>query len=198
MLQAGDVVNGKYVIEELIGQGGMSLVYRARHRLLDSLCALKVLKPELAAVPELLRRFLNEAKAMAQFRHPNIAVVTDVVASPPALVLEHLQGALTAASVRQHAREEDLRVGAGVRKRRLRRRPPPQERQQQLVAAEQPQFAIMVRPVQSIVHFAIDRPGRRPAGRRLTTQPNSTVPHATSPLLFSLVLFYHVLWIKRA
>lgn len=64
-------------ILELIGQGGMGAVYKARQRSLGRIVALKVLKPDLAAVPEFAERFAREAKSLAQLNHRNIVTVHD-------------------------------------------------------------------------------------------------------------------------
>lgn len=68
----GQVVLGVYEITDVLGQGGMSVVYKARHRMTDQQVALKILPPELAAHGALRTRFLEEAKALARLEHPNI------------------------------------------------------------------------------------------------------------------------------
>jgi predicted Ser/Thr protein kinase len=62
---------------ELIGRGGMGVVYRARQKNLDRPVALKVLSPELATAPGFAQRFAREARAMARLSHPNIVAVHD-------------------------------------------------------------------------------------------------------------------------
>ena len=64
-------------IEEAIGQGGMGVVYRARHKKLDRYVALKILAPELDDDPAFAERFLREARAMARLDHPHIVAVYD-------------------------------------------------------------------------------------------------------------------------
>lgn len=64
-------------ILELIGQGGMGAVYKARQKSLGRIVALKVLQPDLAAVPEFAERFAREAKSLAQLNHRNIVTVHD-------------------------------------------------------------------------------------------------------------------------
>jgi hypothetical protein len=93
MVEPGRII-GAYVIEARAGVGGMAEVWRVRHRTLGSLHALKILRPELAADAELRGRFLAEGRVQAQVRHPNIAVVTDVVVDEgvAALVMELLLG----------------------------------------------------------------------------------------------------------
>lgn len=68
---------GDYQIEEMIGRGGMAVVYRARQISLDRLVALKVLPPESCRDREYVDRFLREARAVAHLNHPNITQVYD-------------------------------------------------------------------------------------------------------------------------
>jgi serine/threonine protein kinase len=64
-------------ILELVGQGGMGAVYRARQPALDRLVAVKVLPPEVARDPAFAERFSREARSLARFNHPNIVTVYD-------------------------------------------------------------------------------------------------------------------------
>lgn len=68
----GTTVLGQYRIVDVLGQGGMSVVYKGKHALTEQDVALKVLPPELAAYSQVKSRFLEEAKALAQLDHPNI------------------------------------------------------------------------------------------------------------------------------
>lgn len=68
----GTTVLGQYQIVEVLGQGGMSVVFRARHAMTEQEVALKVLPPDLAAYSQVKSRFLEEARALAQLDHPNI------------------------------------------------------------------------------------------------------------------------------
>src|SRR5512140_512342 len=74
----GDTLAGKYRIERLIGQGGMGAVYVAQHEILHQPVAIKLLLPEIAASPEAVSRFLNEARAAARIRNEHVAAVMDV------------------------------------------------------------------------------------------------------------------------
>lgn len=76
MLTPGSVV-GNYEIIETIAQGGMGVVYHARHRSIRREVALKVLFPHLANDAEFTQRFQREGQAMATLRHPNIVEVYD-------------------------------------------------------------------------------------------------------------------------
>ncbi len=67
----------RYEILEELGQGGMSVVYRARDRQLGRVVAVKVLLPHLARQPEARRRFHREAQAVAKLRDPNIVEIFD-------------------------------------------------------------------------------------------------------------------------
>jgi tRNA A-37 threonylcarbamoyl transferase component Bud32 len=68
----GSVVLGQYELVDVLGQGGMSVVFKGRHKLTAQEVALKILPPELAAHSQVKGRFLEEAKALAQLDHPNI------------------------------------------------------------------------------------------------------------------------------
>ena len=69
---------GPYRIDALIGAGGMGEVYRARDARLGRDIALKVLPPDVAGDPERLRRFEQEARAVASLNHPNIITIHSV------------------------------------------------------------------------------------------------------------------------
>ena len=73
----GEVVAERYELEELVGSGGMSSVFRARDRLLERHVALKILHPHYAEDGDTIERFRREARAVAQLSHPNIVTVID-------------------------------------------------------------------------------------------------------------------------
>jgi hypothetical protein len=87
-------VLGMYVIERALGEGGMAVVYLARHKILGSLHAVKVLDPALVVNERLRERFLGEGRIQAQVAHPNIARVTDIIAESgtAALIMEFVDG----------------------------------------------------------------------------------------------------------
>ena len=85
---------GNYEILEPIGEGGMATVYKVRHRVLQSIHALKVLDSKLTRDDSLRERFLSEGRIQASLKHPAIVAVTDIVAQPgiAGLVAEFVEG----------------------------------------------------------------------------------------------------------
>jgi predicted Ser/Thr protein kinase len=73
----GEKIAGRYELEELVGHGGMSSVYRARDSLLERNVALKVLHEQYNADEDFVERFKREARSVAQLQHPNIVTVID-------------------------------------------------------------------------------------------------------------------------
>ncbi len=103
-LSPGDVVEGKFRVEGLLGEGGMGLVVAATHLFLRERVALKFLRPELLAYPELVARFAFEARAAVKVKSEHVARVLDVgeVGGVPFMVLEHLEGKNLGSWVAQH------------------------------------------------------------------------------------------------
>ena len=85
---------GRYEIQEQIGIGGMANVFKAKDLIDDITVAVKILKDEYIQNEEFLRRFRNEAKAIAGLSHPNIVKVYDVIYNDdvPAIVMEYIDG----------------------------------------------------------------------------------------------------------
>ena len=73
----GEVLSDRYEVEELVGTGGMSSVFRAHDRLLDRKVALKVLHQQYSEDEDYVERFRREARAVAALSHPNIVTVID-------------------------------------------------------------------------------------------------------------------------
>lgn len=74
----GKRLDGRYEIREIIGVGGMAVVYKAYDNVEDRIVAIKILKEEFVSNEEFIRRFKNESKAIAVLSHPNIVKVYDV------------------------------------------------------------------------------------------------------------------------
>ena len=90
-----DLVIGHYRVIRKLGTGGMAEVYEARHNLMNSRVALKILLPEVSARAGSVRRFLLEAQATARIEHPGILHVHDIGRAPDGrayLVMELLTG----------------------------------------------------------------------------------------------------------
>ncbi len=93
-LPAGTIID-KYTLGRSIGSGGMGDVYEAHHTLVGKHCAIKLLKPEMAAQQDVVTRMLREAQAAAAIGHPNIVDTMDFGATPDGsyyLVMEYLDG----------------------------------------------------------------------------------------------------------
>jgi len=90
----GQTLNGRYLIQELLGQGGMSAVYKALDPNLKRVVAIKLIHPHLAMDNQFVQRFEEEAAAVASLRHPNIVQVYDFNTDKDVsyMVLEFLAG----------------------------------------------------------------------------------------------------------
>ncbi|HEY4238200.1 MAG TPA: protein kinase [Kofleriaceae bacterium] len=67
----GKVIDGRYEIQQRVGEGGMGVVYKARQLSIDRIIALKMLNQQMAQDPTWVQRFYNEAKACSRLQHPN-------------------------------------------------------------------------------------------------------------------------------
>ncbi len=100
----GSLVDDRYHIERVIGEGGMGKVYEVRHHQLGRYFALKALRRELAQDDELGARFIQEARAAAAISHPNVVQITDFGTLPtgqPYFVMELLSGYSLRALIRK-------------------------------------------------------------------------------------------------
>ncbi|MBQ7580152.1 MAG: Stk1 family PASTA domain-containing Ser/Thr kinase [Clostridia bacterium] len=90
----GKRIDGRYEIREVIGVGGMAVVYKAYDNIDDRIVAVKILKEEYLANEEFRRRFKNEPKAIAVLSHPNIVKVYDVSFGDKLqyIVMEYVEG----------------------------------------------------------------------------------------------------------
>lgn len=94
-LVVGEIIAGKFRVDRILGQGGMGVVVLATHLVLEEQFALKVLRPELAADPEIVERFSREAKACVRIKSEYVARVHDVGMrgdGTPFMVMEYLEG----------------------------------------------------------------------------------------------------------
>jgi eukaryotic-like serine/threonine-protein kinase len=107
----GQVIDARYEVMSVLGEGGMGTVYEVRHTTLDRRFALKVLRRDVAQDKELTARFIQEAKAAASIGHPNIIAVSDfgelsadkttARTAVPYFVMEMLRGKTLAEVLRQ-------------------------------------------------------------------------------------------------
>ena len=89
----GRMLDNRYELLELIGSGGMAMVYKAKCHRLNRLVAVKVLKSDFAGDADFRRRFYDESQAIAMLSHPNIVSVYDVSrSSPEYIVMELIDG----------------------------------------------------------------------------------------------------------
>jgi serine/threonine-protein kinase len=91
----GEVIDGKYQIERLLGEGGMGAVAKATHLLRRAPVALKFMSPSVVSVPGAVERFLNEGVAASQIESDNVVHVFDVGKlsnGAPYLVMEYMEG----------------------------------------------------------------------------------------------------------
>lgn len=90
----GKRLDGRYEVQEIIGVGGMSVVYKAYDNLDDRIVAVKILKDEYSNDADFVRRFKNESKAIAVLSHPNIVKVYDVSFGEKVqyIVMEYVDG----------------------------------------------------------------------------------------------------------
>jgi tRNA A-37 threonylcarbamoyl transferase component Bud32 len=110
----GTTIAGRYIVEELLGVGGMGSVYRARHQFIGRDVALKFLDPSLTKNERLRKRFLGEARAANQINHEHIIDITDFGETEDGIiymVMEYLEG---------HSLEEEIERGPLELRRALR------------------------------------------------------------------------------
>jgi serine/threonine protein kinase len=102
-LKPGDIVAGRYRLQELIGEGAAALVFRATDEALGRDVAVKVLRAPLATSAAAADRFRAEGRAAAIVAHPNVAAVFDVApeGESPAIVMEFVDGEDLASMLRR-------------------------------------------------------------------------------------------------
>jgi tRNA A-37 threonylcarbamoyl transferase component Bud32 len=90
----GKVVDGRYRVIEVVGRGGMGVVYKVEHLRMGKIAAMKVLHRDLAQDPEVVQRFEREASAVSRLNHPNTVQVFDFGTAQGALylIMEYVRG----------------------------------------------------------------------------------------------------------
>ena len=91
----GTTLANTYVIQSIVGVGGMSVVYKGRHQLMDRTVAIKMLQAKLVSDETSIKRFQQEAQAASCLTHPNVITIFDFGLSPsgqPYLVMDFLVG----------------------------------------------------------------------------------------------------------
>ncbi len=99
----GQTLDGRYSLESKIGEGGMGVVFHARHAVIERPLAIKVLKREAMRDPATIRRFVQEAKAASRISHPNIVDITDFGTTLDGMtysVMEFVAGQTLGAAIR--------------------------------------------------------------------------------------------------
>ncbi len=101
--RAADLVLGQYVLLERLGEGGMGQVFKARHRGLDRVVALKVVRKDCLDNPNVLARFQREIQAAAQLDHPNVVRAFDADQAGPTwfFAMEYIEGTDLAQLIKQ-------------------------------------------------------------------------------------------------
>ncbi len=92
---------GEYVVDRKIAEGGMGSVYAGHHPVIGKRVAVKVLAAHCAHIPDLVRRFVEEARAVNKIGHPNIIDIFSfgtLADARPFFVMEYLEGANLAVS----------------------------------------------------------------------------------------------------
>jgi serine/threonine protein kinase len=100
----GQTLDGRYHIERKIGEGGMGVVFAARHAVIERPLAIKVLKREVMRDTATIKRFVQEAKAASRIGHPNIVDVTDFGTTTDGLtyqVMEYVDGVTLGGALRE-------------------------------------------------------------------------------------------------
>jgi serine/threonine protein kinase len=106
MTVIGTLIGGRFRLDERIGSGGMSSVYRAFDPTLERLVAIKLMHRDISTDPDQLERFRREARAVAQLNHPHVVTVIDAGEDEgaPYIVFEYIEGETLKDRIRRHGR----------------------------------------------------------------------------------------------
>src|SRR5262245_57833184 len=101
--QGKELTLGQYVLVDKLGEGGMGQVFKARHKVMGRVVALKVIRKERLTKPDIIRRFEREVRLAAQLTHPNVVAAFDAdqVGDTNILVMEYVDGVTLAQLVKQ-------------------------------------------------------------------------------------------------
>jgi len=92
-MKIGQIIKDRYEIEEILGEGGMAFVYKAKDRQLQRTVAIKTLKPNYVSQEKFVDRFRREAQTAANLNHPNIVQIFDWgIEDEPYFVMEYIEG----------------------------------------------------------------------------------------------------------
>src|SRR5688572_30111794 len=138
MTVIGTLIGDRFRLEEKVGSGGMSSVYRAFDPTLERSVAIKLMHRDISSDPDQLERFRREARAVAQLNHPHVVTVIDAGEDEgaPYIVFEYVEGETLKGRIRRLGRlpvseavayaieigrrSEERRVGKECRARRAR------------------------------------------------------------------------------
>ncbi|HEY0255194.1 MAG TPA: serine/threonine-protein kinase, partial [Kofleriaceae bacterium] len=109
----GETLDGRYFVQRKIGEGGMGVVFAARHAVIERPLAIKVLKREVMRDTATIKRFVQEAKAASRIGHPNIVDVTDFGTTPDGMtysVMEYVDGITLSRAIKDGAPFDGVRA----------------------------------------------------------------------------------------
>jgi len=109
----GQIFDGKYELIRIVGKGGMSVVYEAKHLLMNKVVALKLMHTHLLQSEKAVRRFQKEAQAVAALNHSGVLRIYDFGVSPdgaPFIAMEFLEGKPLSDCIREEGRLEEAKA----------------------------------------------------------------------------------------
>src|SRR3954464_13273747 len=114
MTVIGTLIGGRFRLEEQVGSGGMSSVYRAFDPTLERWVAIKLMHRDISSDPDQLERFRREARTVAQLNHPHVVTVIDAGEDDgaPYIVFEYVEGETLKERIRRLGRLPVSEAGA--------------------------------------------------------------------------------------